>query len=751
MRKGIRGGLTLLFCWLAQVLSQAVLAADKVPIGGIFPDFRLTNRRTGGLVSLSDHAGKVVVVECFAWWCSPACTEGTPRMHTNVTLYYKGRGGISTNGVPVQVLTVNFDLGSSQRPGDPNSQRRTDAFINGVGLEVVLEDPKHEVFDAIDYGSNARVAVINLTENSTRYAYGEVVGTAYAGDPNGIRKLVEAVKVASQPQLPQITLSVTNQVLTQGGSLMLRAVVEGYPRPQLAWTRNGATLPGATNATLLLSAITPQDSGTYQLEARNAAGLQRSLPVSVRVLAAESRPGAVDGPFLSRTRRADSDHYWVKVACIQVNDNGQLYHFGSLNATYSGISRDWGARFLADGKFDPSFAGDTSINGSVSAALPLPDGGWLVAGDLHHFEGDRFYSGPYRLRPDGTRDPSFNPQIEYGEGKYIPQVQSLHPMGDGSVIVRGYFEKAGGKAALGIALVRSDGQFDPNFPSSALPPFGKIPKIASIPGGGVIVYPNFDGTSQSQVAPFKLRSDGTLDPTFKAVHSGLLKALTVDDRGRIWMVSAGTSGWSSNSGYGPNSGLRRLLPDGRSDPEFHSVAYNRDLSSVDIIAALPGGGVVLSGSFENWEGQKCPRLVQLRDDGSTESLLGAGLEFDIRGDVHDVLGYYKPQILCFAFQSDGEILIGGRFDTVNGHVAPGAFRLHGVHAGSGRISQLHQQADGRYRLQALAASGRMHRLWSSRDLNVWSPERRFLGTDHTVVLGDLEATEAPTFFRLQVE
>lgn len=104
--------------------------AQVTPVGGIARNFTLTNRATGQPLNLTDFAGKVLVLDFFAYWCG-TCQSSSPDVETNIQEYYATRGG-NAFGVPVQVLAVNIE---------PANPALTDAFVANAGLELVGNDP----------------------------------------------------------------------------------------------------------------------------------------------------------------------------------------------------------------------------------------------------------------------------------------------------------------------------------------------------------------------------------------------------------------------------------------------------------------------------------------------------------------------------------------------------------------------------------------------------------------------------------
>jgi hypothetical protein len=66
------------------------------------------------------------------------------------------------------------------------------------------------------------------------------------------------------------------EALVEGAKVTFTAFSEGSPAVSFVWKKNGVTLPGATNATLVLPKVTLADAGTYRVIASNVAGSAES-------------------------------------------------------------------------------------------------------------------------------------------------------------------------------------------------------------------------------------------------------------------------------------------------------------------------------------------------------------------------------------------------------------------------------------------------------------------------------------------
>ncbi len=87
----------------------------------------------------------------------------------------------------------------------------------------------------------------------------------------------------SAPTAPTIEVHPAPGMLRSGADGWLRTSVHGFPRPRLQWRFNGVDLPGATNAVLLLPAVSEAAAGHYTLVAVNEAGSTESPPIMLSV------------------------------------------------------------------------------------------------------------------------------------------------------------------------------------------------------------------------------------------------------------------------------------------------------------------------------------------------------------------------------------------------------------------------------------------------------------------------------------
>lgn len=99
-----------------------------------------------------------------------------------------------------------------------------------------------------------------------------------------------AALVVNRP--PVITLHPLPVAVGAGGTARFTVIAEGQPAPAYQWLRNGQAIPDATDATLTLADVQPEEAGDYSVVARNVAGSETSRParleVAIRVLRASA-------------------------------------------------------------------------------------------------------------------------------------------------------------------------------------------------------------------------------------------------------------------------------------------------------------------------------------------------------------------------------------------------------------------------------------------------------------------------------
>ena len=375
--------------------------------------------------------------------------------------------------------------------------------------------------------------------------------------------------------------------------------------------------------------------------------------------------------------------------------------------TYNGIKRRYIARLSTDGSvdlgFDPGMGAD---NGLYSLALQS-DGRIIAGGTFDAFDGTK-RDRVARLNADGSLDSTFSPG-----GVLSIQALALQP-NDGNVIVGGAFSFAGGQPANALARLRNDGSLDPTFtapfsPGDSVPAFARQPKDGNLVASRVPVTTASSPNSLMRLAAVRPKTqsiiknpivrclgvDGSSDPTFYtgAGTDGTAYALGIQsdaaDAGKI-VVAGSFTQLNSVSGH---TNLGRLNTDGSLDTGFAASAN----ATVQTVLVQADGQLVVGGLFTQVDGIAHARLARLNAaDGTLDASFSPTASCD--GPVAGLLQ-----------QSDGRLVVGGSFATVNGQARSCLARLNAdgtldasfnagtisLSGGVALVSSVAQQADGK--------------------------------------------------------
>jgi uncharacterized delta-60 repeat protein len=251
-----------------------------------------------------------------------------------------------------------------------------------------------------------------------------------------------------------------------------------------------------------------------------------------------------------------------------------------------------------------------------------------------------------RLNADGTLEAGVNVSpLNFGE------VNASLVLPGGKLLVAGYFTRARGAAVSnGIMRLNADGSVDASFNPSGAGANGRVMTMARQGDGKIVVGGNFtlyNGFGRDGIA--RLNADGTLDTGFNAAGTG----------GRdVYVVAAMPGGGAMVGGtfttfHGASRNRIALLnPDGTLNPTFDPGAGCND--SVLALVPLPDGRVVAGGSFTTYSGAAVGRIMRLNADGTLDTGFnsgGVGADGAVQSVVRD---------------SDGGLMIGGWFGTYNG-------------------------------------------------------------------------------------
>ena len=356
------------------------------------------------------------------------------------------------------------------------------------------------------------------------------------------------------------------------------------------------------------------------------------------------------------------------------------------------IDQSYGAPGDVDLSFDPG----SSVKGEVRAIALQSDGRVLIGGGFTTTNGVP-QRGIVRLNADGSPDGSFAGMFfEHAPAYWNPFVYSIAVQAGGKIVVGGQFISVNGLARTNIARLNADGSLDPSFVSGAVFPDGNgnsiIQSVALQKDDQILIAGSFssiNGVQQNNIA--RLHGDGSLDISFNASLGpigGGGCTIAIQSDGKILIAG----NFSSVNGMERHN-IARLNADGSLDTSFLNGLDGVN-NWVLAVVLQPDGKILIGSQFSLVNGVARHNIARLNSDGSLDNSFLNGLAGTDYG------------ISCLALQSDGKVLIGGWFGSVNGAMRNQLARLNPVgsldttflngHAGpDGDVSSLALQPDGK--------------------------------------------------------
>lgn len=388
------------------------------------------------------------------------------------------------------------------------------------------------------------------------------------------------------------------------------------------------------------------------------------------------------------------------VYSVTAHSSGRILVGGTFS-TFNGHSSGYLASLHPDGSVDTLFNQPVGASGSVNVVERRDDGKYLIGGSFRLYN-NVARSGIARLHGDGSLDTTFDPGSGAGPTPY--SIDALATQPDGATWVGGRFNTFDGLARGGITRLLSNGATDPTFHSGtgiAGTSAPRIRAIALLGDGRALVagrFTSYDGIPRNHLV--RVLPDGAIDLSFDpglGASDGLRDIHVLPDD-RLLVVGA----FTTYSGV-VRPRVARLLPDGTVDPSFDPGAGAN--SEVEDVVVQPDGKILLGGWFTAFNGVSRRGIARLEPSGALDLTLNPGQGVSTSGFVSTI-----------ALQSDGRILLAGRFGTFAGVPHRGITRL----APDGQVDSTFEPTPGTtgevYRLQ-LQPDGRAVVAGSFSDFN----------------------------------
>ncbi|MDR3459471.1 MAG: immunoglobulin domain-containing protein [Verrucomicrobiae bacterium] len=239
----------------------------------------------------------------------------------------------------------------------------------------------------------------------------------------------------------------------------------------------------------------------------------------------------------------------------------------------------------------------------------------------------------------GAIDPTYAPVV-------TGFVNALAVQPNGQLLIAGNFTSINSQSRYRLARLYADGTLDPVFLNGQSGPSGTVNALVLQSDGHILIAGNFsavNGTTRPGVA--RLNPNGTLDGSFVPTnYPQTTYATAVQSDNKVIVGGAGF--------------IFRLNADGTMDSTFVQAVSQ---PTVYAIAVQPDGKILIGGAFSTFIGTTRNNLARLNTDGTVD------------GTFLNNLTGASSNVRCIQVQSDGKVLIGGDFTTVNGtgryHVA----------------------------------------------------------------------------------
>jgi uncharacterized delta-60 repeat protein len=284
------------------------------------------------------------------------------------------------------------------------------------------------------------------------------------------------------------------------------------------------------------------------------------------------------------------------------------------------------------GNFDPN------ANSGVYSIVQQSDGKILLGGFFTSVSGTT-RNGIARVFENGALDTAFDPNASSG-------VESIFQQSDGKILLGGGFTSVSATTRNRIARVFENGALDTTFNPNAN---GGVVSIVQQSDGKILLggfFTSVQATTRNRIA--RVFENGALDTTFNPNANSTVRSIVQQSDGKILLGG----GFTSVSGTARNY-IARVFENGALDTTFNPNA-GPSFSFVRSIVQQSDGKILLGGEFTSVSGTARNYIARVFENGALDTTFNpnAGPSFSF--------------VRSIVQQSDGKILLGGEFTSVSG-------------------------------------------------------------------------------------
>ena len=263
------------------------------------------------------------------------------------------------------------------------------------------------------------------------------------------------------------------------------------------------------------------------------------------------------------------------------------------------------------------------------------------------------------LAQQGKVDVNFNTLDDGLNGDGFDNiVRTLSMQPDQKLIVGGDYQNLNGIPSSYFTRLKPEGTIDPDFRTGS--GFNNKVYTSHLQSDGKIIvggsFTSYNGYPAGRL--IRLNPDGTYDTTFNTITgatTGIIYDICEQNDGKIIIVGS----FTKYNGVTVNR-IARILPDGALDITFNTGSGST--SNITNVEVLPNEKILLTGSFVKFNGVESNKIILLHSDGQIDTGFNIGMGFN-------------DDVTAMVVQSDGKILLGGKFTNYNENFAGRIIRL----------------------------------------------------------------------------